>query len=47
MKNIPHRLYLTFDMTAYQSFHDGTMIDYIPTDEDPERSFSQLPKVDL
>ena len=36
-----------FDMTAYQSFHDGTMADYIPTDEDPERSFSQLPKVDL
>ena len=34
-----------FDMTAYQSFNDGTMGDYIPTDEDLARSFAKLPQV--
>lgn len=34
-----------FDMTAYASYHDGTMNDYIPTDEDLERGFANLPKV--
>lgn len=36
-----------FDMTAYQKFNDGAMTDYIPTDEELEESFKQLPKVDL
>ncbi len=35
-----------FDMTAYSAFHDGTMIDYIPTDEDLQKGFDKLPKID-
>ena len=35
-----------FDMVAYEKFHDGLMTDYIPTDEDLEKSMSKLPKVD-
>ncbi len=35
-----------FDMYAYESFHDGKMSDYIPTDEELEKSFAKLPKVD-
>ena len=35
-----------FDMAAYKSFNDGTMIDYIPTDEDLKHGFDSLPKVD-
>lgn len=34
-----------FDMYAYESFHDGTMQDYIPTDEDLQPGFDSLPKV--
>ena len=34
-----------FDMVAYEKFHNGEMSDYIPTDEDLERSFAQLPMV--
>ena len=34
-----------FDMNAYTSYIEGTMTDYIPTDEDLEKGFSQLPKV--
>ena len=34
-----------FDMTAYQKFNDGLMSDYIPTDEELEESFKQLPQV--
>ncbi len=34
-----------FDMTAYSSFNEGTMSDYIPTDEDLERSLSALPTI--
>jgi tryptophan synthase beta chain len=34
-----------FDMSAYQSFNNGTMTDYIPTDEDIELGLSSLPKV--
>ena len=33
-----------FDMTAYQKFNDGVMSDYVPTDEELEESFKQLPK---
>ena len=35
-----------FDMTAYSAFHEGTMKDYIPTDEELEKGFEKLPKVD-
>jgi len=34
-----------FDMTAYSSFHEGTMTDYIPTDEDLQKGFDELPKI--
>ncbi len=34
-----------FDMVAYQKFNDGLMSDYIPTDDELEKSFEQLPKV--
>ena len=34
-----------FDMYAYKAFNDGTMTDYIPTDEDLKRGFDALPKV--
>ena len=33
-----------FDMVAYEKFHNGQMTDYIPTDEELEMSFAQLPK---
>lgn len=36
-----------FDMVAYQKYNDGKMSDYIPTDEELEKSFATLPKVDL
>ncbi|SHH83840.1 tryptophan synthase beta chain [Butyrivibrio fibrisolvens DSM 3071] len=36
-----------FDMVAYQKFNDGVMTDYIPTDEELQKSFDALPKVDL
>lgn len=35
-----------FDMVAYQKYNDGEMSDYIPTDEDLEKSLQSLPKVD-
>jgi len=34
-----------FDMTAYASFIENKMTDYIPTDEDLERSFKSLPNI--
>lgn len=34
-----------FDMAAYNKFLNGDMTDYIPTDEDLQRSFTLLPKV--
>ena len=36
-----------FDMVAYQKFNDGEMSDYIPTDEELEKSFATLPKVNI
>ena len=30
---------------AYRIWHNGQMTDYIPTDEELEMSFAQLPKV--
>ncbi len=35
-----------FDMTAYESYLDHKMTDYIPTDEDLQKGFDSLPKVD-
>ncbi|NLJ97361.1 MAG: TrpB-like pyridoxal phosphate-dependent enzyme [Clostridiales bacterium] len=35
-----------FDMTAYNSYLTGTMTDYIPTDEDLQKGFAKLPKLD-
>ena len=35
-----------FDMYAYESFHDGKMSDYIPTDEELAASLAKLPKID-
>ena len=35
-----------FDMVAYQKYNDGVMTDYIPTDEDLQRGFDGLPKVE-
>ncbi|MDE6102635.1 MAG: TrpB-like pyridoxal phosphate-dependent enzyme [Ruminococcus sp.] len=35
-----------FDMYAYGAYNDGNMSDYIPTDEELQKSFDTLPKVD-
>ena len=35
-----------FDMTAYSAYLNGTMTDYIPTDEDLQKGFDSLPKID-
>lgn len=35
-----------FDMVAYGKYNDGMMEDYIPTDEDLQKSLSRLPKVE-
>ena len=34
-----------FDLTAYKSFNEGTMKDYIPTESDLARGFASLPAV--
>ena len=34
-----------FDMNAYSSYLNGTMTDFIPTDEDLEKAFAALPKI--
>ncbi len=36
-----------FDMVAYQKYNDGAMGDYIPTDEELQKGFDGLPKIDL
>ena len=35
-----------FDMSAYTAYHDGTMTDYIPTDENLQKGFDSLPQID-
>lgn len=35
-----------FDMAAYDAYNNKTMRDYIPTDEDLDKSFESLPKID-
>jgi len=34
-----------FDMAAYMQYKAGEMVDYIPTDEELEKSFARLPKI--
>ena len=34
-----------FDMVAYEKFHDGKMVDFIPSDEELEKSFATLPQI--
>lgn len=34
-----------FDLVAYEKYNNGEMSDYIPTDEDLERSFKTLPQI--
>jgi len=34
-----------FDMTAYASYNDGSMKDYVPTDADLQPGFDALPKI--
>jgi len=34
-----------FDMTAYQSYNDKTMSDYIPTDADLQKGFDSIPGI--
>jgi tryptophan synthase beta chain len=36
-----------FEMVAYEKFNSGVMWDYIPTDEELEKAFAGLPKIDL
>ena len=31
-----------FDLSAYMSYHDGKMVDYIPTDEDLKSGFDTI-----
>lgn len=34
-----------FDMKAYAAFNDGTMTDYIPTDEEIQKSVAKIPQI--
>ncbi len=34
-----------FDMYAYEKFHDGKMVDFIPTDEEIAENLKKLPKI--
>lgn len=34
-----------FDMFAYERFHDGKMVDYVPTDDEIRESLKKLPKM--
>ena len=36
-----------FDLKAYEAYNNGTMTDYIPTDEDLEKGFAGIPDVKL
>lgn len=36
-----------FDMYAYEKFHDNKMTNYIPSDEDLQKSFDLIPKLDI
>ncbi len=34
-----------FDMVAYESYTNGTMVNYVPTDEELEQGFSTIPSI--
>ena len=34
-----------FDLKAYEAYNDGTMVDYIPTDEDLAKGFAGIPNI--
>ena len=34
-----------FDMTAYEAYNNGTMVNHIPTDEELEAGFATIPAV--
>ena len=34
-----------FDMTAYNSYLEGTMINFVPTDEELKAGFARLPDI--
>ena len=34
-----------FDLAAYASYRNGTMTDYIPTEEDLQRSLQNIPHI--
>ena len=36
-----------FDMYAYEEFNNGTMTDYIPTDDDIKESLKNVPEVNV
>ena len=36
---------VSLHLRAYEKFHNGEMTDYIPTDEELQASFDQLPQV--
>lgn len=36
-----------FDMVAYEKYHNGELVDYIPSDAELEKGFNGIPKVDL
>ena len=36
-----------FDLKAYEAFNNGTMTDYIPTDEDLAKGFASIPDIGL
>ena len=36
-----------FDMLSYEKFHDGKMVDYIPTDDDLAKGFAGIPDIKL
>ena len=35
-----------FDMVAYEKFHDGKMVDYVPTEEELQKFAAKLPQID-
>jgi len=36
-----------FDMMSYQKYNEGTLSDYVPTDEELQQGFNGLPKINL
>ena len=34
-----------FDMMSYEKFHDGKMVNYVPTDEEIQAGLSKLPEM--